>query len=271
MLVDFDKDGIGFLVRRMRLVYRADLGFDFAGEGGGIGARLGLPLRRLRIVRSAMVGLALARVAFTNSFQVDCLRNLLEVAERRDATLSAEDGRDDFLGLHFNFHGESALSAVENALGLAWSVRGDRRYGRTGWTPRIRPQFYQENSLTPSFAATRVLALSKRANMKTFSAKASEVQRQWWIIDARDQVLGRVAEKAANLLRGKHKPIYTPHVDTGDFVVVINADKVRVTGKKDVQKSYMSFSGYVGGHHSETFKARRERHPELWSSAPCAG
>lgn len=99
--------------------------------------------------------------------------------------------------------------------------------------------------------------------MKTFSAKASEVQRQWWVIDARDQVLGRVAEKAANLLRGKHKTIFTPHVDTGDFVVVINAEKVRVSGKKDVKKTYMSFSGYVGGHHTETFKARRERHPEL--------
>ncbi len=99
--------------------------------------------------------------------------------------------------------------------------------------------------------------------MKTFSAKASEVQRQWWVIDAKDQVLGRVAEKAAKLLRGKHKPIYTPHVDTGDFVVVINAEKVRVTGKKEVQKSYMSFSGYVGGHHTETLRARRARHPEL--------
>ena len=99
--------------------------------------------------------------------------------------------------------------------------------------------------------------------MKTFSAKASEVQRQWWVIDARDQVLGKVAEKAAVLLRGKHKPIFTPHVDTGDFVVVINAEKVRVTGKKDVKKIYTSFSGYVGGHHSETFQARRERHPEL--------
>ncbi|MGA3172236.1 MAG: 50S ribosomal protein L13 [Chthoniobacteraceae bacterium] len=99
--------------------------------------------------------------------------------------------------------------------------------------------------------------------MKTFSAKASEVERQWWVIDAKDQVLGRVAEKAANLLRGKHKPIFTPHVDTGDFVVVINAKKVRVTGKKEVNKTYTSFSGYVGGHHSETFKARRARHPEL--------
>jgi large subunit ribosomal protein L13 len=99
--------------------------------------------------------------------------------------------------------------------------------------------------------------------MPTFSAKASEVQRQWWIIDATDQVLGRVAAKAANLLRGKEKPIFTSHVDTGDFVIVINAEKVRVTGKKETDKSYMSFSGYVGGHKSETVKARRARRPEL--------
>ena len=99
--------------------------------------------------------------------------------------------------------------------------------------------------------------------MPTFSAKANEVDRKWWIIDAKDQVLGRVAERAATLLRGKHKPIFTPHVDTGDFVVVINADKVRVTGKKEVQKTYMSFSGFVGGHKSETFKSRLERRPEL--------
>jgi large subunit ribosomal protein L13 len=103
----------------------------------------------------------------------------------------------------------------------------------------------------------------ERTPMKTFSAKASEVERQWWVIDAKDQVLGRVAERAATLLRGKHKPIFTPHVDTGDFVVVINAGQVRVTGKKEVQKEYMSFSGYVGGHKSENFKARRERRPEL--------
>lgn len=99
--------------------------------------------------------------------------------------------------------------------------------------------------------------------MKTFSAKANEVNRQWWVIDAADQVLGRVAVKAANLLRGKEKAIYTPHCDTGDFVIVINADKVRLTGKKEEQKSYMSFSGYVGGHKSESVKQRRERRPEL--------
>jgi large subunit ribosomal protein L13 len=99
--------------------------------------------------------------------------------------------------------------------------------------------------------------------MKTFSAKAHEVKRDWWVIDAKDQLLGHVAVKAAMLLRGKHKPIYTTHVDTGDFVVVINADQVRVSGKKDIQKTYMSFSGFVGGHKHETFRARQERRPEL--------
>lgn len=99
--------------------------------------------------------------------------------------------------------------------------------------------------------------------MKTFSAKANEIDRKWWLIDAKDQVLGRVAVKAANLLRGKEKTVFTPHVDTGDFVIVINAGKVRVTGKKEDQKTFMSFSGYVGGHKSENVQARRARHPEL--------
>jgi large subunit ribosomal protein L13 len=99
--------------------------------------------------------------------------------------------------------------------------------------------------------------------MKTFSAKATEVQRKWWIIDAKDQVLGRIAVQVANIVRGKNKAIWTPHADTGDFVVVINADKVRVTGKKEEAKTFMSFSGYVGGHHTENFKARRARRPEL--------
>ena len=99
--------------------------------------------------------------------------------------------------------------------------------------------------------------------MKTFSAKTNEVDRKWWIIDAKDQVLGRVAVKAAVLLRGKEKAIFTPHVDTGDFVIVINADKVRVTGKKEEAKTFMTFSGFVGGHHTENFKQRRAHHPEL--------
>jgi large subunit ribosomal protein L13 len=95
--------------------------------------------------------------------------------------------------------------------------------------------------------------------MKTFSAKAGEVNRQWWIIDAKTKC-SVASRQAADLLRGKEKPIFTPHVDTGDFVIVINAEKVRVTGKKEEQKTYMSFSGYVGGHKSENVRAR---HPEL--------
>jgi large subunit ribosomal protein L13 len=101
------------------------------------------------------------------------------------------------------------------------------------------------------------------ALVKTFSAKPTDVNRKWWLIDAKDQVLGRVAVKAANLLRGKEKPVFTPHVDTGDFVIVVNAEKVRLTAKKEEQKTYMSFSGYVGGHKSENVRARRARRPEL--------
>jgi large subunit ribosomal protein L13 len=99
--------------------------------------------------------------------------------------------------------------------------------------------------------------------MKTFSAKASDVERKWYVVDATNRSLGHVAVTAANLLRGKGKPIFTPHVDTGDFVVVINAEKVRLTGKKEVQKVFTSFSGYVGGHKSESVQQRRERRPEL--------
>ena len=115
--------------------------------------------------------------------------------------------------------------------------------------------------LTASGHTRNFRALS--APMKTFSAKANEVPRKWWIIDANNQILGQVAVKAANLLRGKEKVIYTTHVDTGDFVVVINAEKVRLSGKKEEQKSYMSFSGFVGGHKTENARARRARHPEL--------
>ncbi|MCG8599267.1 MAG: 50S ribosomal protein L13 [Verrucomicrobiales bacterium] len=99
--------------------------------------------------------------------------------------------------------------------------------------------------------------------MKTFSAKAEEIDRKWYVIDAENQVLGDLAVAAANLLRGKDKPLFTPHVDCGDFVVVINADKVRLTGNKEQQKLYTSYSGYVGGQKRETVEKLRERRPEL--------
>ena len=83
--------------------------------------------------------------------------------------------------------------------------------------------------------------------MKTYYAKPGEVEREWLIIDAEDQVLGRVAAKAAHILRGKHKPQFTPHVDTGDFVIIVNADKIRVTGNKAQDKRYYRHSGHPGG------------------------
>ncbi|MCB1202708.1 MAG: 50S ribosomal protein L13 [Verrucomicrobiae bacterium] len=99
--------------------------------------------------------------------------------------------------------------------------------------------------------------------MKTFSAKAQEIERQWHVIDADGQVLGDVAVAAANLLRGKGKPLFTPHVDCGDFVVIINAAKVRLTGNKEEDKTYSSYSGYVGGMKRESVAKVRRRRPEL--------
>ena len=98
--------------------------------------------------------------------------------------------------------------------------------------------------------------------MKTYSTKAADIKRQWHLIDASDQVLGRLAVQIARLLRGKHKPIFTPHLDTGDFVVVINAAKVRVTGRKVLQKTYIHHSGYPGGFKSTNFEKVIQEHPE---------
>ena len=98
--------------------------------------------------------------------------------------------------------------------------------------------------------------------MKTYQAKPLEVEREGLVIDAEDQVLGRVATKAAQLLKGKHKPQYTPHVDTGDFVIIINADKIRVTGTKASSKEYYRHSGYPGGLKCETFAEAMQKHPE---------
>jgi len=97
--------------------------------------------------------------------------------------------------------------------------------------------------------------------MKTVSMRAEDVRRNWVVIDAEDQVLGRLATEVARRLRGKHKPEYTPHVDTGDFVVVGNADKVRVTGNKAAGKMYWSHTGYPGGIKSVSFEKLRAEHP----------
>jgi large subunit ribosomal protein L13 len=98
--------------------------------------------------------------------------------------------------------------------------------------------------------------------MKTFSAKPAEVQRGWYIVDATGKVLGRVAAEVARRLRGKHKPEFTPHVDTGDYIVVVNADKLRVTGNKTKDKLYHRHSGYPGGIYSTSFEKLQQKHPE---------
>ena len=98
--------------------------------------------------------------------------------------------------------------------------------------------------------------------MKTFSAKPESVKRDWFLVDATDKTLGRLSSEIARRLRGKHKPEYTPHVDTGDYIVVVNAEKVRVTGNKEQDKMYHHHTGYVGHLKSVNLSKLRETHPE---------
>ncbi len=98
--------------------------------------------------------------------------------------------------------------------------------------------------------------------MKTFSARPADVQRDWYVVDASGKTLGRLASEIARRLRGKHKPEYTPHVDTGDYIVVVNAEKVHVSGRKEADKLYHRFTGYVGNMKSEPLGKLRERAPE---------
>ena len=110
--------------------------------------------------------------------------------------------------------------------------------------------------------------------MKTLFAKKEDVDRKWYLVDAKDAILGRLAVQIANCLRGKNKPIYTPHTDTGDFMVVINAEKIRMTGKKLDQKTYYRHSGYPGGIKAETARERMSKCPEkilmdaVWGMLP---
>lgn len=99
--------------------------------------------------------------------------------------------------------------------------------------------------------------------MKTYAVKAGEIERHWWVVDATDQTLGRLATRIATLLEGKHKPIYSPHLDTGDHVVVLNAARIKVTGDKLIQKRYYRHSNYPGGLKEESLGRLLERKPEL--------
>lgn len=98
--------------------------------------------------------------------------------------------------------------------------------------------------------------------MTTLTPKAKEIERQWWLVDAEGVTLGRLATQVARILRGKHKPIFTPHLDTGDHVVVVNAEKVVLTGNKANQKTYFRHSGFMGGEKHIPFRKMIENHPE---------
>ena len=98
--------------------------------------------------------------------------------------------------------------------------------------------------------------------MVTFSAKPAEVERKYWVVDATDQPLGRLASQVAAVIRGKHKPSFTPHLDVGDYVIVVNAEKVHVTGNKEEQKFYYRHSGYPGGFRSTSLRDQLDKHPE---------
>lgn len=98
--------------------------------------------------------------------------------------------------------------------------------------------------------------------MKTTIPKETDIQRSWYLVNASDKVLGRLAVRIANVVRGKHKPIFTPHIDTGDYVIVVNASKVKLTGKKEDQKMYTSYSGYRSGLKRIKASVVRERNPE---------
>ena len=99
-------------------------------------------------------------------------------------------------------------------------------------------------------------------SFKTVSAKPAEVEQEWYVIDAENQVVGRLASQVAAILRGKHKPYFTPHVDCGDYVIIVNADKVRFSGKKETDKLYYRYSGYPGGLKTRTAKEMRQRRPD---------
>lgn len=99
--------------------------------------------------------------------------------------------------------------------------------------------------------------------MKTFMVKTGDIQREWYVVDAEGKTLGRLASKIAQVLRGKHKVAFSPHLDLGDFVIVVNADKIRVTGRKLDQKMYYRHSGYIGGLKERNLREQLKRHPDL--------
>ena len=125
----------------------------------------------------------------------------------------------------------------------------------------LHPQNQELNSGSITFIEQNTIVLDT-LSYKTTSAKKEEVVRKWYVVDAEGEVVGRLATKLASVLRGKHKPSYTPHVDTGDYIIVLNADKVRFTGQKLDQKEYIRYTGYPGGQRKATPKDLLAKKPE---------
>ena len=146
-------------------------------------------------------------------------------------------------------YGSSILLVVVRA----WSTRPRHFFAR-----QDRRKGLKEGC---AFCTMRGLLQSRCFRMKTFVAKPQTIKRQWFVIDATDKVLGRVATEVARRLRGKHKPEYTPNIDTGDYIVVVNASKIRVTGEKARSKSYYRYSGYQSGLKRATFAEVQEKRP----------
>ena len=150
--------------------------------------------------------------------------------------------------------------------GIGMSMRSRlARGGREGYNPAsLFPQHHNawRSSVGVKPAQPPRPGTSRAALMKTYTAKNETVQRDWYVVDAEGKTLGRLSAELAHRLRGKHKPIYTPHVDAGDYMVVINAEKIVVTGKKLSDKKYHRFTGYIGNLKTETLAQALERHPE---------
>jgi large subunit ribosomal protein L13 len=126
---------------------------------------------------------------------------------------------------------------------------------------RFYPDQYRARRLVAARSEYHMEASMDPISFKTYSARPSDIRQAWYVIDAENQVVGRLASRIATILRGKHKPQYTPHIDTGDFVIVVNADKVRFTGAKELNKQYFSHTGYPGGEKLRSPKEMREKKP----------
>lgn len=166
-------------------------------------------------------------------------------------------------------HAHASAGMFHFAPEVAGSRRLPRRRGAVapragaGYHPASLLHLSQrEAKFRPGNPAPESARPSTRALMKTFIAKNETVQRDWYLVDATGKTLGRLATELAHRLRGKHKPVYTPHVDTGDYLVVVNAEKIAVTGNKLQDKMYHRFTGYIGNLKSETLAQALERHPE---------